>query len=417
MNEINLDDILQSARAATRELEQCTPQQKNQALELLAQQLGEQSDSIMRENARDLEAGEKKNLAPAMLDRLKLDDKRIAAMAEGVRQIATLPDPVGRITDLARRPNGLSVGRMRVPIGVIGMIYESRPNVTIDAAALCLKAGNAIVLRGGSEAFHSNLALAKLAQQCLANAGLPDRAVQFIASTDREYVKQLLAAEGKIDAVIPRGGKSLVKAVVENARVPVIKHYDGNCHIYVDKHADLEMAQAIAFNAKVQRPGVCNAMETLIVHKDVASQFLPGFFADIKEAGVEVRGCEATCKIVPEAILANQEDWKTEYLDLILAVRVVDSFEEARDHINTYGSGHTEAIVTSDYSTSQRFLREIDASSVMVNASTRFADGFEYGLGAEIGISTDRLHARGPMGVEELTTQKFIVLGEGHIRQ
>ncbi|MBE7557644.1 glutamate-5-semialdehyde dehydrogenase [bacterium] len=413
----DLDAMLSAARRATRMLADCNPGEKNRALAAVADGLVARGAEIMAENARDMAEGQAAGLSPALLDRLRLDETRVAAMAEGVRQVVALPDPVGRIDGMTRRPNGLLVGRMRVPIGVIGMIYEARPNVTVDAAALCIKAGDAVILRGGREALHSNLVLTEVVRGGLVQAGLPPDAVQSIPDPDRQHVLRLIAAEGRIDAVIPRGGHELIRAIVQHARVPVIKHYQGICHVYVDRAADLDMAERIVFNAKVQRPGVCNAMETLLVHRDVAEAFLPRMLKKLSEAKVEIRGCAETCRLYPSAKPAKDGDFGCEFLDLIVAVRVVDGFEAARDHIHSYGSGHTEAIVTRDHATAQRFVREIDASSVMVNASTRFADGFEYGLGAEIGISTDRLHARGPMGVEELTTQKWVVYGEGQVRE
>ena len=416
MSAFDLDTMLRDARVATRLLSQTSSADKQRALFEIADRLERGVAVLLDENGKDLSAGAETELSPALLDRLRLTEERVAAMAGGVRQVAALPDPVGRIERMDRRPNGLMVGRMRVPLGVVGMIYESRPNVTVDAAALCLWSGNAIVLRGGREALHSNLALTRVVQSSLVDCGLPGAAVQSIPDPDRQHVLALLAAEGKVDVVIPRGGRALITAVVENARVPVIKHYEGICHVYVDAAADLEMAKKIAHNAKVQRPGVCNAMETLLVHQGIAEAFLPGMVDMLTGAGVEVRGCPETHRVAPQCVAAKDEDFGHEFLDLVLAVKVVESYEAARDHINRFSSGHTDAIITSDYATAQRFLSEIDSSSVMVNASTRFADGFEYGLGAEIGISTDRLHARGPMGVEELTTLKWIVMGQGQIR-
>ncbi len=412
----DLDAMLSAARAATRALANCNPGEKDAALRRVAEELVARSAEIIAENQKDMAHGQEAGLSSALLDRLRLDEKRIAGMAEGVLQVVALPDPVGRIDGMTRRPNGLLVGRMRVPIGVIGMIYEARPNVTVDAAALCIKAGDAIILRGGREALASNLALTRIVQGALGAAGLPEAAAQSIPDPDREYVRRLITAEGRVDAIIPRGGHELIAAIVEHARVPVIKHYQGICHVYVDKAADLDMAERIVFNAKVQRPGVCNAMETLLVHRDLAGAFLPRMLQKLSDAKVEIRGCPETCRLYPPAKPAQAGDFGHEFLDLILAVKVVDDYDAAREHIHHFGSGHTEAIVTGDHATAQRFLREIDSSSVMVNASTRFADGFEYGLGAEIGISTDRLHARGPMGVEELTTQKWVVYGEGQVR-
>jgi glutamate-5-semialdehyde dehydrogenase len=389
---------------------------KNQALLAIAAAIEAGRERIKRENARDLAAGREKGLSPAILDRLELTDSRIDVMAEGLRQIAALPDPVGQVTDLNYRPSGIQVGRMRVPLGVIGIIYESRPNVTVDAAGLCLKAGNACILRGGSEAIHSNQALAACIRQGLVQAGLPETAVQLIETTDRAAVSELIKLDRYVDVIIPRGGKGLIERIVAESRIPVIKHLDGNCHVYIDDRADLEKAIAIAFNAKAQRFGVCNAMETLLVAEGIAAQVLPPLAKKYREVGVELRGCAKTRVIIADCLAATEADWYTEYLAPILAIRVVAGLDEAIEHIAKYGSAHTDAIVTEDYSRARRFLREVDSSSVMVNASTRFADGFEYGLGAEIGISTDKLHARGPVGLEGLTTQKFIVLGDGHIR-
>jgi glutamate-5-semialdehyde dehydrogenase len=351
-----------------------------------------------------------------MLDRLALSEKVINSMVQGLREVAALPDPVGQVEQMKRRPSGITVGRMRVPLGVVGMIYESRPNVTIDAAALCLKAGNAVLLRGGSEAIHSNLALAGVLQEALAAEGLDPACVQVIPFTDREAVNVLLVQEESIDLIIPRGGEGLIRFVAENSRIPVLKHYKGVCHVYVDQDADIDMAVRICINGKVQRPGVCNALEGLLVHRGIAPSLLPAMAAALREAGVELRGCPRSKAIVPEMTAAADGDWGTEFLDLILAVKVVDSMDEAMRYIEQYGSQHTEVIVTRSYANAQRFLREVDASAVMVNASTRFNDGGQFGLGAEIGISTTKLHAYGPMGLEELTTRKFIVYGDGEVR-
>jgi glutamate-5-semialdehyde dehydrogenase len=351
-----------------------------------------------------------------MLDRLALTDKVIDSMVAGLQEVAALPDPVGEVDEMIRRPNGLMVGRMRIPLGVIGMIYESRPNVTVDAAALCLKAGNAVILRGGSEAIHSNLALAKVLQDALASENIDPAAVQVIPVADREAVNVLLSLEDYIDLIIPRGGEGLIRFVAENSRIPVLKHYKGVCHVFVDADADLDMAVNIVLNGKCQRPGVCNATETLLVHKDIAEAFLPLVAAKLVAAGVELRGCPKTREILPEIKVAVEEDWPAEFLDLILAVRVVDDLDAAMDHIAQYGSQHTEVIVTKSYANGQRFIKEVDASAVMVNASTRFSDGGQFGLGAEIGISTTKLHAYGPMGLKELTTRKFIVYGDGQVR-
>jgi len=352
-----------------------------------------------------------------MIDRLTLTDKRIEGMAEGLREIASFPDPVGKITDVVRRPSGIRVGRMMVPIGLIGFIYESRPNVTADAAGLTLKAGNAVLLRGGKEAINSNIMLAGLLNDAATSRGVPDGVISVVEMTDREGVRHMIEAEGIIDLIIPRGGKGLIKAVVEGARIPVIKHYEGNCHVYVDATADPDDALAITINAKTQRPGVCNAAETLLVHEDIAGEFLPRAAEALMEKGVELRGCERARALVPAMKEATEDDWYTEYLDLILAVRVVDSLEEAVEHINKYSSSHTDAIVTGEIAAADYFVTAVDSSSVMVNASTRFSDGGVYGLGAEIGISTDKLHARGPMGVADLTTYKWVVYGKGSIRE
>jgi glutamate-5-semialdehyde dehydrogenase len=362
-------------------------------------------------------AGRQKGLAPAMIDRLVLDEQRIRAMADGLREVAALPDPVGEITGMRRRPNGIQVGRMRIPLGVIGIVYEARPNVTADAAGLCLKSGNAVILRGGSEAVHSNLAIGALLKAELRRLGLPEAALQVVATTDRAAVLELLKLEEEIDLIIPRGGEGLIRFVVEHSRIPVIKHYKGVCHVFVDASADFEMAEQICVNAKVQRPGVCNAMETLLIHKDIAETFVPRIVATLRSQGVELRGCTVTREFAPEVMAADEADWGAEYLDLILAVKVVDNLDAAIDHIQQYCSLHTETIVTGNYANSQRFLREVNSSVVMVNASTRFSDGNQLGLGAEIGISTSKLHAFGPMGLEDLTTRKFVVLGDGQIRQ
>jgi len=413
----HVQEKAQAAKRASYKLSTLSTQIKNDALCGMAKSIEQHADLIQLENAKDLKAGKEKDLSAAMLDRLTLTEKRIADMAAGLREVAALPDPVGAIERMVRRPNGLQIGKMRVPIGVIGFIYESRPNVTADSTALCLKSGNAILLRGGSEAIHSNLCLARLLSDAAQTAGVPEGAVALIETTDRAAVTEMLHARGLVDLIIPRGGKGLIRTVVENSLIPVIKHYEGVCHVYVDDEADLDMAERIVFNAKVQRPGVCNAMETLLIHSDVADILIPGLFGQLTQAGVELRGCERTREIAPEIAEATEKDWRTEYLDLILSVKIVDSLEEAMAHINTYGSAHTDAIVTENYFTARRFVGGVDSSSVMVNASTRFSDGGEYGLGAEIGISTDKLHARGPMGLEELTTYKWVVYGEGQIRE
>ncbi len=409
-------EIGEAARLASREVAKLSSSVKDAALIGMADAIVAASDELKRANEKDLAAAKEKGITGALLERLTLSDKVISGMAEGLREVAALPDPVGEVTEIKTRPNGLRVGRMRIPLGVIGIIYESRPNVTADAAALCLKSGNAVVLRGGSESINSNVAISKVLKGAMKKAGVPEAAVQVVGTTDRAAVLEMLKLEELIDMIIPRGGEGLIRHVVENSRIPVIKHYKGVCHVYVDEGAELDMAVDIAFNSKVQRPGVCNSMETLLVHEKAAAKFLPAVYKRYKEAGVEIRGCEKTRKILKGAKAATVEDWPAEYLDLILAVKVVSSMEEAIGHIEKYGSLHTESIVTTDYGRAKRFTEEVNSSSVMVNASTRFSDGFEYGLGAEIGISTTKLHAFGPMGLEELTTRKFVVFGEGQIR-
>jgi len=409
-------DVGLRARAAARDIGKAETGAKNAALNAIADLIDADAEKLKQENSRDLEAGRANGLDAALLDRLELTDERIAAMSEGLRQIAALQDPIGEITDLAYRPSGIQVGRMRVPLGVIGIIYESRPNVTADAAALCLKAGNAAVLRGGSEAIHSNQAIAACIRSGLAEAGLSQDVVQVIETTDRAAVGEMLKMKHSIDVIIPRGGKGLIERISSESEVPVIKHLDGICHVYIDDDADYKKAVKVAFNAKTQRYGTCNTMETLLVAESVAADVLPDLCAHLENEGVELRGCEKTRAIMEEVKAATDEDWDTEYLAPILSIRVVDGIEAAIDHINTHGSQHTESIITENYTRARQFLREVDSSSVMVNASTRFADGFEYGLGAEIGISTDKLHARGPVGLEGLTSQKYVVLGDGHIR-
>ncbi|MEN6485166.1 MAG: glutamate-5-semialdehyde dehydrogenase [Syntrophobacteraceae bacterium] len=404
------------AREAAHLMAKADSNRKREALERMAAALEEERGAIAAANDIDVREAGCKGLTAAKIDRLRLSDKVVAEMIGGLREVAQLPDPVGEITRMWTRPNGLRVGKMRIPLGVIGIIYESRPNVTVDAAALCIKAGNAVILRGGSEAFHSNQCLAGILQKAMKECGLPEAAVQAVATTDREAVLELLKLEEYIDVMIPRGGEDLIRFVAENARMPVLKHYKGVCHVYVDAEADPKMAESICLNAKVQRPGVCNAMETLLVHKDIAGSFLPGAAAALRREGVELRGCETTRSIVPDCLPATEADWYAEYLDLVLAVRVVKDMEEAIGHITKYGSQHTEAIVTENYQKAHRFLQEVQSSLVLVNASTRFNDGFQLGLGAEIGISTSRLHAFGPMGIEELTTTKFIALGNGQLR-
>ncbi len=405
------------ARAAATILADAEPAKKNAALLAIADALVSGSARIKQQNAMDLEQGKKDGLDAAMLDRLLLDDNRIQAMVEGLKQIVTLSDPIGEITEMDYRPSGIQVGKMRVPLGVIGIIYESRPNVTIDAGALCLKSGNATILRGGKEALHSNQAITECIQQGLQAAGLPEHSVQVINTTDRAAVGMLLTMNEYIDVIIPRGGKGLIERVSKEATIPVIKHLDGICHVYIDDQADLAKAEKIAINSKTHRYGVCNAMETLLVAEGVAEQILPKLVSAYQEKGVELRGCEKTLQIAPAINAATSDDWDTEYLAPILAIKVVQDMQQAIQHINQHGSHHTDSIVTENYTRARKFLRAVDSSSVMINASTRFADGFEYGLGAEIGISTDKIHARGPVGLQGLTSQKYIVFGDGHIRQ
>jgi glutamate-5-semialdehyde dehydrogenase len=407
----------EKARSSAAKLALATASEKNTALESVAEALEKNKSLIIAENEKDLAQGEKDDLSIAMLDRLRLDEKRIRAMIDGVREVTRLEDPVGKVYDERIRPNGLRIHRLRVPIGVIGIIYESRPNVTVDASALTLKSGNAVILRGGSEAIKSNIALAGVMSKAIESTGLPAASVQLIPTTDREAVGELLRLEGLVDLIIPRGGEELIRRVAENSRIPVIKHYKGICHVYVDRDADLAVAGEITFNAKVQRPGVCNAAETLLVDEPVAEAFLKKMIPRLKNAGVRLVGCERTRLIDPSVGVAAEEDWRTEYLDLILSVRVVNGIDEAVDHIERYGSRHTDAIVTGNEKTAEEFIKRVDSSSVMVNASTRFSDGYQYGLGAEIGISTDKIHARGPMGLEELTTYKWVVIGNGQLRE
>ena len=406
----------QQARAASRALSRASTNSKNHALLAIATEIRAASDTLKQQNSLDLEAGKAKGLDAALLDRLELTDARIEGMAEGLEQIAALPDPVGEISNMNYRPSGIQLGQMRMPLGVIGIIYESRPNVTADAAGLCLKSGNATILRGGSEAIHSNKAVAECIHRGLEQADLPAAAVQVVETTDREAVGQLITMSDYVDVIIPRGGKGLIERISNDARVPVIKHLDGICHVYIDAGADLDMAEEIAFNAKCHRYGVCNAMETLLLDSVIAADILPRLAKRYASESVELRGCELTQIILPDINAATDEDWDTEYLAPILSIRIVEGIDEAMDHIYQHSSGHTETIVTEDYARSRRFLAEVDSSSVMVNASTRFADGFEYGLVAEICISTDKIHARGPVGLEGLTSQKWIVLGSGQIR-
>jgi len=415
--EATIKEMGSSARIASRELRSIGREKKDRVLDITARRLLERKEEIRAENERDLVQAKEKGLNPAMIDRLTLDDKALDSIIGGLRDVRSLPDPVGEVTGMWRRPNGLKVGRLRIPIGVIGFIYESRPNVTVDAASLCLKSGNAVILKGGSEAIHSNTILADIIRGALSETGLPKNAVQLIPTTDREAVNILLSLEGDVDLIIPRGGEGLIRFVTENSRIPVLKHYQGVCHVYVDEFADLAMAEEICFNSKVQRPGVCNSMETMLVHEMIAADFLPNIGRRLIGAGVEIRGCPKTQVLMPGVKPAEESDWPAEFLELILAVKVVRDLDSALDHIEKYSSNHTEAIVTRDYSRAERFLSEVDSSVVLVNASTRFNDGNQLGLGAEIGISTSKLHAFGPMGLEELTTTKFIVYGDGQVRK
>jgi len=417
MAQQEIEEKGRKAKEAARKLAALSSEHKNQALLAMAEALEKGAEDIMAANMKDMDLAREQDLPPALLDRLLLNERRIKAMVEGLRELVKLPDPIGQITSMWRRPNGLWIGRMRVPLGVIGMIYESRPNVTVDAAGLCLKTGNAVLLRGGSEAFNSNKALVSLISRAAVEAGIPEGAIQMVESPGREAVGFLLRAREYLDVLIPRGGAGLIQAVVENATVPVIETGVGNCHIYVDREADLTMALNIVINAKTQRPGVCNAVETLLVHREIAPAFLPALAAALGEKGVVLRGCPETLKFIPGAEPAAEEDWATEYLDLILAVRVVEGLDQAVEHIHRYGTGHSEAIVTQNISCAQEFLSRVDAACVYVNASTRFTDGYEFGFGAEIGISTQKLHARGPMGLEQLTTYKYVIIGSGQIRQ
>ncbi len=412
--------VLSKAREAkegARSIAKASSKQKNTALVRMAEALRKRSKELIRENARDIAFAKKKGLSKAMIDRLALNEKRINEMAQGLVEVAALPDPVGEVLKMWQRPNGMTVGKMRVPIGVIGIIYESRPNVTADATSLCLKAGNAVILRGGSEAIHSNKAIVKILRDVAKKEGIHEGAITFLDTPDREAVMEMLKLEGIVDLIIPRGGEGLIRAVTENSRIPVLKHYKGVCHVFVDSDADLKMAEDICFNAKVQRPGTCNAMETMLVDRKIAKSFLPAMIKRLKSAGVTIKGCPETRKIVSAISAAKEEDYYNEYLDLILNVKVVKDIDDAMEHIAKFSSAHSESIVTKDYSKGMRFLREVDSSAVMINASTRLNDGFQFGLGAEIGISTDKIHARGPMGLEELTCTKFIVLGDGQLRE
>ncbi len=415
--EQTIDALAKRAKLASAELMALSTKTKNDVLTTVADLLTLQREHLKVENDKDLAAGAEKGLSPAMLDRLRLSDAVIDAMITGLLELCSLPDPIGKIENFVKRPNGLQVGRMRVPLGVVAMIYESRPNVTVDAAALCIKTGNAVILRGGSEAIHSNLALAALLQQALNQHNIDRSAVQVIPVTDRLAITHLLTLEEDIDLVIPRGGEGLIRFVAANSRIPVLKHYKGVCHLYIDKDADLDKAIPLVLNSKTHRPGVCNALEGLLIHSDIAETFLPRVVKELTANGVELRGCTQSVRIAAGIQPAAEEDWGTEFLDLILCVKVVQGFNEAKQYIQKYGSRHTESIVTENYSTAQRFIAEIDASAVMVNASTRFNDGGQLGLGAEIGISTTKLHAYGPMGLEELTTRKFVVFGQGQVRE
>jgi glutamate-5-semialdehyde dehydrogenase len=410
-------DKASEAKEGARALARALSGQKNAALMEMANALKKRAKDLITENKRDVQFAKEKGLSRALIDRLRLNEKRIDEMAKGLAEVAALPDPVGEITKMWQRPNGMSVGKMRVPIGVIGIIYESRPNVTADAAGLCLKAGNAVILRGGSEALHSNKAIVKVLRDTLKKQGLHQGAITFIDIPDREAIMEMLKLEGTVDLIIPRGGEALIRAVTENSRIPVLKHYKGVCHVFVDKDADLIMAEELCFNAKVQRPGTCNAMETMLVDEAMAEGFLPRMMKRFETAGVELRGCRKTLAIYPDITEVKEEDFYREYLDLILNVKVVEDMDEAMEHIAKYGSAHSDAIVTINHERAMRFLREVDSSAVFVNASTRLNDGFQFGLGAEIGISTDKIHARGPMGLEELTCTKFIVLGNGQLRE
>lgn len=408
--------MAEDAREASRQLRRSKRDQKDDALKLMAKKLLDRQEEIVKENQKDLAKAREAGLSPAMIDRLTLNEHVIRGMADGLMEVAALSDPVGEIRGMWKRPNGLQVGRIRIPLGVIGFIFESRPNVTVDAAGLCLKSGNAVILKGGSEAIYSNIILGNLLSAALKETGLPPKAVQVIPTTDREAVNILIGLDEYIDIIIPRGGEGLIRFVTDHSRIPVLKHYKGVCHIYVDRSASLDMAREICYNAKVQRPGVCNAMETMLVHRDVAADFLPEMVKQFRSAGVELRGCPESVGLIPDMRPADESDWPAEFLDLILAVKIVSHMDEALDHIEKYGSNHTEAIITNDYNRSQRFLTEVDSSVVLINASTRFNDGNQLGLGAEIGINTSKLHAFGPMGLEELTTTKFIVYGQGQIR-
>ena len=415
---MNVREVAEKAKEVSYKLMDISTEIKNRTLLKAAELIKEKAELIQRENRKDLEAGEEKGLSRAMLDRLLLNEKRINGMIQVLHDVASLNDPVGEVVKMWKRPNGLRIGKMRVPLGVVGIIYESRPNVTVEAASLCIKSSNAVILKGGSEAINSNRILVNILREAAASEGFPEEAIQFIDTTDRSAVKEMLQLDEFIDVVIPRGGEGLIRFVTENARMPVIKHYKGVCHVFVDEFADLEKAWNICFNAKVQRPGVCNAMETMLVHSKIADAFLPTMIAMFKKAKVELRGCERTRSYDPDYIKpATEEDWYAEYLDLILAVKVVDSLDEAIDHINTYGSHHSDAIVTENYTNGMKFINRVDSAAVYINASTRFTDGNVFGLGAEMGISTDKVHVRGPMGLEDLTITKYVIFGNGQIRE
>lgn len=411
-----IEDMAVEAKIASGILRNIDTKTKDAALELMVEKLLEKEKDIIRENERDLASARDKGLSSAMIDRLTLDTKTIEGMVEGLREVALLPDPIGQVLGMRRRPNGLLVGRVRIPLGVIGFIYESRPNVTVDAAGLCLKSGNAVILKGGSEAIHSNIILANILGEALDETGIPKKTIQVIPTTERKATRVLLNCDNHLDVIIPRGGEGLIRFVTENSRIPVLRHYKGVCHVYVDKYADIKSSLEICLNAKVQRPGVCNAMETMLVHEEIAESFLPEMCKIFKEEGVEIRGCSKTVKLIPEIKAAVESDWPAEFLDLILAVKIVTGMDEALAHIEKYSSNHTEAIMTDNYARAREFLEKVDSSVVLVNASTRFNDGNQLGLGAEIGINTSKLHAFGPMGLEELTTTKFIVYGNGQIR-
>jgi glutamate-5-semialdehyde dehydrogenase len=413
----NIIEIAKRAKESSRVIATLSSRVKDNALKGMARALIESVETVLLENEKDIKEGEKNRLSNAMLDRLKLNPSRIKGMSDSLMSISELKDPVGEVLGMCKRPNGLRIGRVRVPIGTILMIYESRPNVTSDVIGLCLKSGNSVILRGGSEALNSNIAIHKILSEAAKAEGIPSDGINMVETPDKKAVSTLLGLNQYIDLVIPRGGEELIRKVADESKIPVIKHYKGICHTYVDEDADLNMAEKIAFNAKVQRPGVCNAMETLLVHKDVAIRFLPSMVKKFKDAGVEIRGCPGTRKIVKDIKEATEEDWRTEYLDLILSIRVVEDIDEAIRHITVYGSMHSDAIVTDNYERAMKFLNEVDSACVYVNASTRFTDGFEFGMGAEIGISTDKFHARGPMGLEELTSYKYIIFGNGQIRE